>query len=46
MASALIDVNNDGVDELFVGGGLGQEDGLFAYKDGAAWLDYNVVCYY
>ena len=34
MASAMIDVNNDGVDEIFVGGGLDQEDGLFAYKDG------------
>ena len=35
MAAALIDVDNDGVDEVFVGGGLGQQDGLFAYKDGA-----------
>ncbi len=35
MASALIDVNNDGIDELFVGGGFDQEDGLFAYEDGA-----------
>jgi len=34
MASAMIDVDNDGVDEIFVGGGLDQEDGLFAYKDG------------
>ena len=34
MASALIDVNNDGVDELFVGGGLEQEDALFSYSDG------------
>ena len=35
MASAMIDVDNDGIDEIFVGGGLDQEDGLFAYKDGA-----------
>ena len=35
MASALIDINNDGIDEVFVGGGLGQQDGLFSYKDGA-----------
>lgn len=34
MASALIDINNDGVDELFVGGGLEKEDALFSYKDG------------
>lgn len=34
MGSALIDVNNDGVDEFFVGGGLGQEDALFSYVDG------------
>ena len=35
MASALIDVDNDGIDEVFVGGGLGQQDGLFVYKNGA-----------
>ena len=34
MASALIDINNDGIDEIFVGGGLNQEDGLFEYTDG------------
>jgi len=33
-ASALIDVNNDGVDELFVAGGLDKEDALFSYNDG------------
>ena len=32
MAASLIDVNNDGVDEVFVGGGLGQQDGLFSYN--------------
>jgi len=35
MASAMIDVNNDGVDEVFVGGGINQEDGLFSYQDGS-----------
>jgi len=35
MAAALIDVNNDGVDEVFVGGGLGQQDGLFSFDGGA-----------
>ena len=35
MAASLIDVDNDGVDEVFVGGGFGQEDGLFAFKEGA-----------
>lgn len=34
MASALIDVNNDGVDEFFIGGGLGQEDALYGYHEG------------
>ncbi len=34
MASALIDVNNDGVDEVFVGGGVGQQDGLYSYQNG------------
>ena len=32
--STLIDVDNDGVDELFVGGGLDKQDALFKYKDG------------
>jgi len=35
MGSALIDVDNDGIDEVFVGGGLNQQDGLFAFKEGA-----------
>ncbi len=34
MGSALIDVDNDGVDEVFMGGGLDQEDGLFTYQKG------------
>ncbi len=35
MALAAIDVDNDGVDEIFAGGGIGQQDALLAY-DGAA----------
>ena len=34
MGSAMIDVNNDGIDELFLGGGVTQEDALMEYKDG------------
>jgi len=33
MAAAMIDVDNDGIDEVFMGGGLGQEDGLFAFNE-------------
>ena len=29
--SALIDLDGDGVDEVFVGGGIGQQDALFQY---------------
>ncbi|WP_299716618.1 CRTAC1 family protein [uncultured Tenacibaculum sp.] len=32
--SALIDINNDNVDEVFFGGGMNQEDALFAYRNG------------
>ena len=32
--SALIDINNDNVDEVFFGGGMSQEDALFAYREG------------
>ncbi|MEM8487208.1 MAG: VCBS repeat-containing protein [Bacteroidota bacterium] len=35
MALAAIDVDNDGVDEIFAGGGTGQQDALLAY-DGHA----------
>jgi len=35
MGSCLIDINNDGVDELFVGGGKTQNDALFQYKNGS-----------
>ena len=31
-ASALIDIDNDGVDEVFFGGGLNQQDDIFAFK--------------
>lgn len=31
MATAMIDVDNDGVDEVFVSGGVNQEDELFKY---------------
>lgn len=34
MASAVIDVDNDGIEEVFIGGGFNQQDGLFAFKDG------------
>ncbi|PHR72425.1 MAG: hypothetical protein COA66_06860 [Arcobacter sp.] len=32
-ASAVIDINNDGVEELFLGGGPKQEDVFYEYKD-------------
>ena len=31
--SALIDIDNDNVDEVFFGGGMNQEDAIFAYRD-------------
>lgn len=34
MGSAMIDVDNDGVDEVFVAGGVTQQDALFKYNDG------------
>lgn len=34
MASAMIDVDNDGVDEVFVGGGVTEQDALFKYENG------------
>jgi enediyne biosynthesis protein E4 len=33
-ASAVIDIDNDGIEEVFIGGGYSQQDGLFAFKDG------------
>lgn len=34
MGSAMIDVDNDGVDEIFLAGGFTQQDALMSYKDG------------
>jgi len=34
-AGAIIDIDNDGVEELFLGGGPGQPDALLRYSDGA-----------
>ncbi|PHS25801.1 MAG: hypothetical protein COA84_07110 [Robiginitomaculum sp.] len=34
MASALLDIDGDGLDEVFLGGGKGQNDGLFRYESG------------
>ena len=31
--SALIDINNDNIDEVFFGGGMHQEDAIFAYRN-------------
>ena len=31
--AALIDINNDNVDEVFFGGGLDQEDAIFAFRE-------------
>ena len=32
-AGAVIDIDNDGTEELFLGGGPGQSDGLFRFRD-------------
>ncbi len=34
MAAAAIDINNDGRDEIFLGGGKHQQDGLFKFQNG------------
>ncbi len=34
IGSAVIDIDNDGVEELFVGGGKGQKDAMLRYIDG------------
>ncbi|MDF4204315.1 CRTAC1 family protein [Maribacter sp. SA7] len=31
--SALIDINNDNIDEVFFGGGMDQEDAIYAYRN-------------
>ena len=33
-ASAVIDIDNDGAEELFIGGGPGQKDAMFEFSDG------------
>lgn len=33
-AGAIIDIDNDGVEELFIGGGINQQDAIFQYKGG------------
>jgi hypothetical protein len=33
--SALIDIDNDNIDEVFFGGGMDQEDAIYAYRDNA-----------
>ena len=35
LASAALDINGDGTDELFLGGGDAQADQMFAFRDGA-----------
>lgn len=35
LASAIIDIDGDGTEELFLGGSIDTPDGLFKYKDGA-----------
>lgn len=35
VASAVIDINNDGKEELFIGGGPAQQDALYEFKDGS-----------
>jgi len=33
-AGAIIDINNDGIEEVFFGGGINQQDAIFAFSDG------------
>lgn len=35
LGSCLVDINNDGIDELFIGGGSTQDDALFQFSNGA-----------
>jgi len=53
MASAIIDIDNDGVEELFLGAGKDNKDGLFKYQnnaliaiDGAAGITKGNVASY
>jgi hypothetical protein len=41
--SAVIDIDNDGVEELFLGGGPGQSDALLRYNDGGFDLIENTA---
>jgi len=40
-AGAIIDIDNDGVEELFLGGGPGQPDALLRYSDG----EFKMIAY-
>ena len=42
-AGAIIDIDNDGVEELFLGGGPGQSDALLRYADGAFEMIANAA---
>ena len=43
-ASAIIDIDNNGVEELYIGGGPGQEDALFEFVDGQfKLLDHGII---
>ncbi len=41
MASAIIDVDNDGIEEIYIGGGLLQNDVLYAYQPDGTFLDVS-----
>jgi len=34
-ASAIVDIDGDGIEELFIGGGINQQDALFQFRNGA-----------
>jgi len=40
-AGAVIDIDNDGVEEIFLGGGLGQPDVIYAYKADGSFVDIS-----
>ena len=42
-AGAIIDIDNDGIEELFLGGGPGQPDALLRYTDGAFEIIANAA---
>lgn len=41
IGSAAIDIDNDGIDEIFIGGGLGQSDVLYAYQKDGSFKDIS-----